>query len=89
MRTQDLTSELPCHGGVRKVYIFPNRRGASVIRHSFSYGGDDGLWELGVLNGEGDLDYSTPITDDVLGYLTEERVDEILEQIAQLPEEDR
>ncbi len=75
------------NGGVQKLYKFPNGYGASVVRHSFSYGGDEGLWELAVIRYNGDhfdIDYSTPISDDVLGYLTEEDVDTILDEIAAL-----
>ena len=75
------------NGGVQKLYKFHNGYGASVVRHSFSYGEDKGLWELAVIRYNGDhfdIDYSTPITDDVLGYLSEEDVDTILDKIAAL-----
>ncbi len=75
------------NGGVQKLYKFPNGYGASVVRHSFSYGGDEGPWELAVIRYNGDhfdIDYGTPITDDVLGYLSEEGVDTILDKIAAL-----
>ena len=32
-----------------------------------------GLYEIAVLDSTGDLCYSTPITDDVIGYATEEK----------------
>ena len=51
-------------------YQFPNGYGASVIKNSVSYGGKSGLYELAVLNKDGKIIYDTPITDDVLGYLT-------------------
>ena len=53
--------------GVQVVHEFPNGYGASVIRHDFSYGGKDGLWEMAVLK-EGDLCYNTHITNDVIGH---------------------
>lgn len=74
-------------GGPHKVYKFPNNYGASVIQNEWSYGGKDGLWEVGVILFDGDdyeLTYSTPITNDVLGYLTDEEVCETLEQIKNL-----
>ena len=74
-------------GGVQKLYKFSNGYGASVVRHSFSYGGDEGLWELAVIRYNGDhfdIYYSTPIAGDVLGYLSEEDVDAILDEIAAL-----
>ena len=77
-------------GGVQKVYRFANGYGASVVRHAFSYGGSDGLWELAVVKFRGphfdqfDLDYDTPITDDVVGRITEDEVDALLDRIKRL-----
>ena len=76
---------------VQKLYRFSNGAGASVVRGEYTYGGDEGLWELGVLRfeGEGDnytLIYPTSVcTDgDVVGWLTDAQVDEALVQIANL-----
>ena len=76
------------HGGVQNLYFFPNGYGASVTKHSFSYGNENGLWELAVLEGSLDnfsLTYETPIADDVLGYLDLNDVDAILDAIESLP----
>jgi len=69
---------------------FSNGYGASVIRGKYSYGGDLGLWELGALkeneNGEWGFIYIPGITGgDVLGHLSEERVEEVLDMIKALP----
>lgn len=72
------------HGGTQKLYKFANGFGASVVRHSFSYGRESGLWELAVLDKNDDLCYTTPITDDVIGHLTEEQVEEYLDEIEAL-----
>jgi hypothetical protein len=69
--------------GVQVVHEFPNGYGASVIRHDFSYGGKDGLWEMAVLK-EGDLCYNTHITNDVIGYLSDADVKSTLKEIEQL-----
>lgn len=74
------------HGGTQRRYTFANGYGASVVSHMYSYGGNDGLWELGVTGRDGQLCYSTPITDDVVGYLDDNEVDALLVQISQLPE---
>ena len=51
----------------------------------------NGLFEVAVLKKVTDdnyrLCYDTPITDDVIGYLTNEQVIEILEQIKNLKED--
>ena len=74
----------PMGNGVRAIMEFPNGYHASVIKSEFSYGGDTGLYELAVCDENG-VTYDTPITDDVLGYLTESDVDEILGKILDLP----
>ncbi len=71
------------NGGVQHVYSFPNGYGASVVKHDFSYGGKQGLWELAVLNGE-ELCYTSGITEDVIGHLSWKNVEETLSEIKQL-----
>ena len=70
--------------GVRSVTMFENGYGASVVSHPMSYGGKMGLYEMAVLDKNGELTYTTPITDDVIGYLTPEQVTEKLIQIQDL-----
>ena len=76
------------NGGVQNVYKFDNGYGASVVQHEFSYGSHENLWELAVIHfdedGEWSLDYSTPITDDVIGWIDMMQVMEILLQIQNL-----
>jgi hypothetical protein len=78
-------------GGGGIVFRFSNGRGASVVRHEFSYGSKQGLFELAVVRFMGssdesfELDYSTEVTSDVEGYLTGEGVMRLLEQIKALP----
>jgi len=69
-----LVEEHDFNGGTQRVYKLPNGYGASVVRHKGSYGYSKGLWELAVLNEFGELDYTTPITNDVLGHLSEEEI---------------
>ena len=55
-----------------------------------SYGHELDLWELAVVkynseyNSDWDIDYSTTITDDVIGHMTDEEVLEILADIRDL-----
>jgi len=80
----------PIEYGLQKIYRFDNGYGASVIKSSFSYGGDDNLWEMAVITFSGDgsetfeLTYETPITNDVIGSLNDEEVEEKLTEIQQL-----
>lgn len=74
--------------GTQHIFQFPNGYGASVVRFKWSYGGHRSLWELAVIKFRGDdwdINYQTPITDDVIGYLSEDRVAELLNDIAALP----
>ena len=64
--------------------MFDNGYGASVIIGPHTYGGEDGLYELGVLGKDKKLTYDTPVTDDVEGYLSEDDVTRLMEQIQKL-----
>lgn len=70
--------------GVVGRIMFDNGYGASVVRHIMSYGGKLGLYELAILDKEGDLTYDTPVTNDVIGYLTPEKVTNYLIKIQEL-----
>jgi hypothetical protein len=70
--------------GEQYLYEFENGYGASVVCNNSSYGGNAGLWELAVLGKDGDLCYDTEITDDVLGYLSEDDVEKTLKDISEL-----
>lgn len=72
------------NGGIQYHFKASNGYGASIVKHSFSYGGDRGLWELAIIGKDGALSYDTPLTNDVLGYLTESEVNETLSKIEAL-----
>ena len=81
-----LVEERPLYNGYQKLYRFPNEYGASVINHEYSYG-----LELAVVHWNGnkyDLCYDTPITDDVIGYLDEDELNSILNEIYRLEKQD-
>lgn len=76
---------------VHYMFRFDNNYGASIVKGYGTYGYADDLYELAVvwflLGDESDeyiLTYSTPIADDVVGYLDDERVRELLRQIKDL-----
>ena len=73
-------------GYPQTIYKFPNGYGASVIKLNYIYFGI----EIAVLrfdeNGNWDIDYSTPITNDVIGGLNRKERDYVLQQIFDLEE---
>jgi hypothetical protein len=74
----------PLMSGKKSRIHFENGFGASVVSHTFSYGGREGLYELAVLF-EDDLHYDNPVAQgDVRGYLTEEEVTELLIEIQKI-----
>lgn len=73
----------PAHDGIQYVFKFDNNYGASVIRHQYSYGGLKGLWEIAVLKDD-ELDYTSPITNDIVGWLDQDGVTDTLFQISKL-----
>lgn len=64
---------------------FANGRGVSIVRHAHSYGGPSGYFEVAVLDANGDLDYSTPVTGDVLGYQDVPEVLKTMQAVSELP----
>ena len=69
--------------GITSRTQFDNGYEASVVKSEYTYGGKDGLYELAVFK-DGEICYDTPITDDVIGYLREQDVTEVMEKIQQL-----
>ena len=84
------------HDGIQRIYHFDNGYGASVVCHSASYGGQKGLYELAVITWpdpivEHNYNYFRIAhvpeiikTDSVVGWLTENEVEALLEKIKQL-----
>jgi hypothetical protein len=84
--------------GVMSRLYFENGYGVSIVKTPHSYGSDDGLYELAVLKNESgslikeagvfeeqwELCYTTPITDDVMGYLSPEDVTDVMTKIQKL-----
>lgn len=66
------------------VYKFPNNQGASVIYGPISYGLEVAVirWDE---NGDWHLDYTTPVTDNVIGHV--EDLDAILDSIVNLKQQ--
>jgi hypothetical protein len=74
----------PMGVGQQCIVQFSNGYGASIVKGEHTYGGKDGLYELAVFGQDGHITYDTPITNDVLGYLSEEDVEKILTDIKNL-----
>ena len=72
------------HDGDQWLFKYDNGYGASVVQHSGSYGGKNGLYEIAVLDSDGEMSYTTPITDDVIGYADEVKLYETLDRIKSL-----
>jgi hypothetical protein len=64
----------PMGVGVLARMDFDNEYGVSVVKTPYTYGGDNGLYELAVFK-DGDIHYDNPIANgDVVGYLRPEDV---------------
>ena len=63
---------------------FENGYGISVIFGSMFYSNGIDTYEVGILK-DGILCYATPITDDVIGYITADEVTDIMRKIQELP----
>jgi hypothetical protein len=77
--------------GVHGTLLFPNGWGVSVIRHgkglprNSSRGFCEGLYELAVIDRSGELRCDSGITDDTIGWLTEQEVADLMNRVAALP----
>ncbi len=69
--------------GKQSLVDFDNGYGVSVILGSSFYSNGIDTYELAILK-DGGLCYTTPIADDVLGYLTEDAVTETMTAIQKL-----
>lgn len=82
--------------GLRGIIFFPGGYGLSVVRFKVPsptcgvrYGSytDDKTWEVAILKGtpdDWDICYDTQITEDVLGYQTEEDINRIIKHVLRL-----
>ncbi len=101
MRFSDI--KFRCHGidpdGVHAIVRFKNGYGLSVVRHSYSYGGSKGLYELallkiGTLKGasqenDWELVYNNELGySDVRGWMKEEDIEHELNKIENAPQID-
>lgn len=85
-KSEKVTTDIYNGPAMQHIYFFANGYGASVIQNCYSYGHEYGLYELAVLK-DGRLCYDTPITSNVIGYLTADKVAEYLQRIEELPKE--
>lgn len=73
---------------VQYLFKYENGFGASVVKGKGTYGYQVDSWELAVIKWANDNTWdvtdNTPITGDVLGYLSSEEVLDTLEQIKNL-----
>lgn len=71
--------------GIQQLYKFPNGYGASVVRNQFSYGNENGLWEVAMIkftdDGKFFLVYDNDKFNDVVGHLTQDGIEECLRYI--------
>ena len=73
--------------GIHAIAKFPNNYGLSVVMFPGSYGYEFGKYEAAVIKFKDEdfqICYNTPITDDVMGFLTSEEVEDLLQQVEAL-----
>lgn len=71
----------PHHHGIRAAHKLANGITVSVVRTPHSYGGDEGLYELYIIEADGVQCEDLPGWDDPVGDLTEGGVTRVLQQI--------
>tara|TARA_B110001454_G_C12302707_1_gene260204 strand:+ start:215 stop:466 length:252 start_codon:yes stop_codon:yes gene_type:complete len=83
MILKDLTFE-KVYDGVQAQAAFDNGYEISLVKHSGSYGGSNGLYELGVFGSNGQMCDPLGWGDDVKGWLTLEDAEKELQLIKAL-----
>lgn len=71
------------HFDQQAVLNFPNGYGVSVVNGRGAYCGP-GTYEVAILK-DGNIDYSTEITDDVLSYQTPDEITEVMAKLQNMP----
>ena len=69
--------------GLHARIDFSNGYGVSVVTGEYAFTDDAHPYELAVFK-DGNICYDTPITNDVIGYLTEDDVTEIMKKVQDL-----
>lgn len=77
-------NDAPFMVGKKTRMHFDNGFGVSVVSHTYSYGGKRGLYEIAVLDKNGELTYDTPVTNDVIGNLSETGVTNVMREVQEL-----
>jgi hypothetical protein len=73
----------PIGNGLQATMNFDNDYGVSVVKFNGSYGFNRDLWEVAILYKDA-LTYNTDITDDVLGYQTDQDVTDVMKKVQDL-----
>lgn len=79
-----LVDKLARSGNIHERVTFANGYGVSIVRNAGSYGHAAGLFEVAVLGEDGELNYYTSITSDVLGWQNLEDVLDIMRRVSAL-----
>ena len=69
-------------GGIQGFVELDNGFELSIVKHKFSYGGNKGLYEIGVFIGDG-LVSPKGWGDQVKGYLNEDEVEQTIAELAE------
>ena len=78
------------NGGFIVRLRFNNDYGVSIAKHDYSYGNKDDKFEVAVIefysddNTNWDLTYDTEITNDVIGWLSQKDVEDLIERVIAL-----
>lgn len=75
--------------GIQYIFAFSNNFGLSVIKAPCTHGYDEDMWECGMLQLIGNkygLYYCELTGNDVLGYMTDYRVNKLLRQVKEWKE---